>query len=303
MISKVKIYLTWTNIFLLDGHLSSVIYHLSTTNHYLYDTKKLTMDISLKGKWAVICGSSKGIGLATAKELANNGANCILMARNAVALEGAVKQLAQSGDQKHSYSATDFSDPAIVEEGIKKIIAEHRIEILINNTGGPKAGPILDASADDFERTFRQHLVCNQILARTVVPGMREAGYGRIVNIISTSVKTPLPNLGVSNTIRLAVASWAKTLANEIGQYNITVNNILPGLTETQRLDELVKHVAASVNKEADFIEKQLKDSIPMKRFGKPEEIANVISFLVSPAASYVNGVNIAVDGGRTPAL
>ncbi len=261
------------------------------------------MDISLKGKWAVICGSSQGIGLAAAKELATNGANCILMARNAVALEVAVKQLSQAGDQAHTFVAADFSDPGNVEEAIKKIISEHRVEILINNTGGPKAGPILEASTDDFEKTFRQHLVSNQILVRTVVPGMREAGYGRIVNIISTSVKTPLPNLGVSNTIRLAVASWAKTLANEIGQYNITVNNILPGLTQTQRLDELVKHVAGSVNKEADFIEQQMKDSIPMKRFGRPEEIANMISFLVSPAASYVNGVNIAVDGGRTPAL
>ena len=261
------------------------------------------MDISLHGKWAVICGSSQGIGLAAAKELAINGANCILMARNAVALEAAVKQLAQAGNQKHFFVAADFSDPRNVEAGIKKITSEHRVEILINNTGGPKAGPILDASTEDFEKTFRQHLVCNQILARTVVPGMREAGYGRIVNIISTSVKTPLPNLGVSNMIRLAVASWAKTLANEIGQYNITVNNVLPGLTQTQRLDELVKHVAGSANKEADFIEQQLKDSIPMKRFGKPEEIANMISFLVSPAASYVNGVNIAVDGGRTPAL
>jgi 3-oxoacyl-[acyl-carrier protein] reductase len=132
---------------------------------------------------------------------------------------------------------------------------------------------------------------------------MKDAGYGRIINIISTSVKTPLANLGVSNTIRLAVASWAKTLANEIGQFNITVNNILPGLTQTQRLDELVKHTADAVKKEQALIESQMKESIPMKRFGTPEEIANVIAFLASPAASYVNGTNIAVDGGRTPAL
>jgi len=190
-----------------------------------------------------------------------------------------------------------------VEENITRIARESQVEILINNTGGPKAGPILEASTDAFEQAFRQHLINNQILARTLVPGMREAGYGRIINIISTSVKTPLPNLGVSNTIRLAVASWAKTLANEIGQYNITVNNILPGLTETQRLDELVKHTAISAKKESSSVEAQLKDSIPMKRFGKAEEIANVIAFLASPAASYVNGVNIAVDGGRTPAL
>lgn len=261
------------------------------------------MNISLNGKYAVICGSSQGIGLATAKEMALNGANCILIARNPVVLAGAVKQLAKEGDQVHQWMAADFSDPQMVEKTIKSIVGKYRIEILVNNTGGPKASPILDATTDAFELAFKQHIICNQILARTVVPGMKEAGYGRIINIISTSVKTPLAGLGVSNTIRLAVAAWSKTLSNEIGQFNITVNNILPGLTETQRLDELVKHTADSSKREVDAVEKQLIESVPMKRFGKPEEIANVIAFLASPAASYVNGVNIAVDGGRTPAL
>ena len=261
------------------------------------------MDISLKGKTALICGSSQGIGLAAARELALNGANCILMARNADALQLAVSQLANQGDQHHQWAAVDFSDPEIVGQEIKKIIASQKIDILVNNTGGPKAGPIIEAFPGTFELAFKQHLINNQILVQHVVPGMREAGYGRIINIISTSVKTPLANLGVSNTIRLAVASWAKTLANEIGQYNITVNNILPGLTQTKRLDDLVKHTAASAKKDQQLVEAQLKESIPMKRFGKPEEIANMIAFLASPAASYVNGTNIAVDGGRTPAL
>jgi len=261
------------------------------------------MNISLKGKTAVICGSSQGIGLAAAKELAVSGANCILIARNPEALQAAVGQLSATGDQHHQWVAADFADSHSVEEAIKNIVSKQVVEILINNTGGPKAGPIIEASTDAFEQAFRQHLINNQILVRTVVPGMKEAGYGRIINIISTSVKTPLANLGVSNTIRLAVASWAKTLANEIGQYNITVNNILPGLTQTQRLDELVKHSANAAKKDEDMVESQLKDSVPMKRFGNPEEIANVIAFLASPAASYVNGTNIAVDGGRTPAL
>jgi 3-oxoacyl-[acyl-carrier protein] reductase len=261
------------------------------------------MDISLKGKFAVICGSSQGIGLAAAKELAINGANCILIARNPESLQAAVKQLAVTGDQHHQWVAVDFSDTRAVEGAIKKIADKQRVEILVNNTGGPKAGPIIEASTDAFEQAFRQHLINNQILAKTVVPGMKDTGYGRIINIISTSVKTPLANLGVSNTIRLAVASWAKTLSNEIGKFNITVNNILPGLTQTQRLDELVKHTADAVKKEQALIEFQMKESIPMKRFGTPEEIANVIAFLASPAASYVNGTNIAVDGGRTPAL
>jgi len=261
------------------------------------------MNISLKGKSAVICGSSQGIGLAAAKELAVNGANCILIARNPEALKTAMAQLPVSGDQHHKWMAADFADNLSVEEAIKNIVSKERVEILINNTGGPKAGPVLEASAEDFEQAFRQHLINNQVLVKAVVPGMKEAGYGRIINIISTSVKTPLANLGVSNTIRLAVASWAKTLANEIGQFNITVNNILPGLTQTQRLDELVRHTASVAKKDQDLVESQLKDSIPMKRFGTPEEIANMIAFLASPAASYVNGTNIAVDGGRTPAL
>ena len=294
MISKIKIKWTPSNIFLTANR------QPPTANRHPYICN---MDISVKGKNAVICGSSQGIGLAAAKELAMNGANCILMARDPKALEQAIVQLPGQGDQHHQWVAADFSDPGLVGHHIGNIVRENRIEILVNNTGGPKAGNILDAPAEAFELAFRQHLICNQILARAVVPGMREAGYGRIVNIISTSVKTPLANLGVSNTIRLAVASWAKTLANEIGQYNITVNNILPGLTNTQRLTELIKHTAASVKKDSEIIEAQMKESIPMKRFGTPEEIANMIAFLASPAASYVNGVNIAVDGGRTPAF
>jgi 3-oxoacyl-[acyl-carrier protein] reductase len=261
------------------------------------------MDISLKNKNAVIGGSSQGIGLAAAQELALNGANCFLMARNAEKLQLAVNGLSKSGTQQHRGITVDFNDPSAVEQAIKKLTGELRIEILVNNTGGPKAGPILDAPTNAFEMAFRQHLICNQILVQAVVPGMREAGYGRIINIISTSVKTPLANLGVSNTIRLAVASWAKTMANEIGRYNITVNNILPGLTQTRRLDDLVIHGASLQKKDPEEVEAQLKESIPMKRFGRPEEIAQVIAFLASPAASYVNGTNIAVDGGRTPAL
>ena len=261
------------------------------------------MEISLKGKWAVICGSSAGIGLAAAEELAVNGANCILVARNAETLKTCVAQLAKHGSQEHGWMAADFSDNEQVKDCFQKIIKEHRIEILVNNTGGPKAGPILDAAPEVFEQAFRQHLVNNQLIAQAVVPGMKQAGYGRIINIISTSVKTPLPGLGVSNTTRLAVAAWAKTLANELGQYNITVNNVLPGLTNTQRLDDLIAHTAAAAKKEKDQVAAQMKDSIPMKRFGTPAEIANMVAFLASPAASYINGTNIAVDGGRTPAF
>jgi len=261
------------------------------------------MDLSLKGKYAVICGSSQGIGLAAAKELAINGANCILLARNSGMLHEAVEELAKNGDQHHQWMSVNFSDPSRVAAAMQELVSDRRIEILINNTGGPKAGPILEAGADAFEAAFRQHLICNQVLAQALVPGMRAAGYGRIINILSTSVKTPLASLGVSSTIRLAVAAWAKTLAGEVGVYNITVNNILPGLTETQRLQELLKHTAAATKTDLAAVETQMKESVPMKRFGRAEEIANVIAFLASPAAAYVNGTNIAVDGGRTPAF
>lgn len=261
------------------------------------------MNISVTGKFAVICGSTQGIGFAAAGELAALGANCILIARNEEALVKAVSELPKTGKQQHHYAIAHFSDTEQVREAIAGIVSEVKVEILVNNTGGPNAGPLLDAPAAAFETAFRQHLVCNQILAQAVIPGMKAAGYGRIINIISTSVKTPLPNLGVSNTIRLAVAAWAKSLSNEVAQYNITVNNVLPGLTQTGRLDSLVRLTAAAENRDPKITADQMIQTIPAKRFGTPAEIANMIGFLASPAASYVNGTNIAVDGGRTPAL
>jgi 3-oxoacyl-[acyl-carrier protein] reductase len=261
------------------------------------------MDISLSGRTAVICGSTQGIGFAAATALAEQGARCILLARNETALQAAIARLPESKDGKHLYAVADFSDPEQVRAAITRITGNANVEILVNNSGGPKAGPVLEASADAFETAFRMHLVCNQVLAQALVPGMKSAGYGRIINIISTSVKTPLPNLGVSNTIRLAVASWAKSLSNEVAQYNITVNNVLPGLTQTGRLESLINLSAAAEKKEPKAVADQMRQSIPAKRFGTPAEIASVIGFLASPAASYVNGANIAVDGGRTPAL
>src|SRR5690606_16010200 len=145
--------------------------------------------------------------------------------------------------------------------------------------------------------------IINQLLAQCVLPGMKKEGYGRIINIISTSVKIPLQTLGVSNTIRAAVAACAKTLSNEVGQYNITVNNILPGSTQTDRLDSLIAEREKKEDTSREMVEKEMTDKIPLKRFGTPEEIANVAAFLASPAASYVNGVSIPVDGGRTGSI
>lgn len=261
------------------------------------------MNLSLEGKNAVICGSTQGIGLAIAEELALLGANCTLFARNEEALEIAVRSLDIALRQKHGFVVADFSKPVEVKESIEKHVASTAVHILINNTGGPPAGPILEATEEAFLEAINQHLICNHILAKAVVPSMKKEGYGRIVNVISTSVKIPLKNLGVSNTTRGAVASWSKTLANELGQYNITVNNILPGFTSTKRLSTLIDTIAKKGNTMVELVEKNMIEDVPMKRFAEASEIAAVAAFLASPAASYVNGVSIPVDGGRTGSI
>ncbi len=261
------------------------------------------MNLSLKGKTALVCGSTQGIGLASAIELSKLGATCILMARNEEALQAAVLQLNNSYEQVHYYLVADFDKPEMVKQVINDFVADHPVHILINNSGGPAGGPIVNAAEEEFINTFNRHLICNHILAKAVVPSMKAAVYGRIINIISTSVKVPLPNLGVSNTIRGAVASWSKTMANELGQFNITVNNVLPGATATQRLKSIIQNNATKKGAAVDAIEEEMKNEIPAKRFADASEIANVVAFLASPAASYINGVNIPVDGGRTGSI
>ena len=262
------------------------------------------MNLTLAGKTAVVCGSTQGMGLAIAQQLATQGAAVVLVARNAEKLAEVVKTLPTDQHQVHHTVTADFSDPAVVKAAIEKHLAQHpAAHILINNTGGPAPGLAIDADLVDYQSAFNQHLICNQVLAQALVPAMQQAGYGRIINVISTSVKQPLPNLGVSNTIRGAVASWAKTLANELGQYNITVNNVLPGATETGRLSAIFENKAKKTATRVEQVIEHEKAIIPMRRFGSPQEFANVVGFLASPAGAYVNGVNIPVDGGRTACL
>jgi 3-oxoacyl-[acyl-carrier protein] reductase len=261
------------------------------------------MNISLEGRKALVCGSTQGIGLATAIELSILGASCVLMARNETALQDALQKLDISKGQQHTFLVADFSKPHEVKEVIETYTKENDVHIVINNTGGPKAGPIVEAEEEAFRIAFNQHVICNQIITKAVIPGMKKTGYGRIINIISTSVKIPLNNLGVSNTIRGAVASWAKTMANELGKFNITVNNILPGMTKTGRLESLIANIAATKNISIEEVSKHMQAEIPMKRFGEASEIAAVVAFLASPAAAYVNGTSIPVDGGRTGSI
>lgn len=261
------------------------------------------MNLSLEGKNAVVCGGSQGIGFAIAEELAIMGANCTLVARNKEKLETAVQQLDVTIRQTHSIIAADFSNNEDVRKFITALVAKQPIQILINNTGGPPPGAIVDANETDFIKAFNQHVINNQILVKAVLPSMKAARFGRIINIISTSVKIPLKNLGVSNTIRGAVASWAKTLSNEVAQYNITVNNVLPGFAETERLKSLIKTNAQKAGTEEKNIVSQMVAEIPARRFGSASEIAAMAAFLASPAASYVNGTSIPVDGGRTGSI
>jgi 3-oxoacyl-[acyl-carrier protein] reductase len=261
------------------------------------------MNLSLSGRTAIVSGSTQGIGFACAIELALLGANCVLLARNAASLQGAIQKLDMSQGQRHKYLVADFNKPSELKAVIENFMQQNDVQVLINNTGGPPGGSIIEASEEAFVNAFDQHLICNHILTKAVVPSMKETGYGRIINIISTSVKIPLRNLGVSNTIRGAVASWAKTMANELGQYNITVNNILPGSIRTQRLQSIIKDTAVSSNKSFETVEQEMQKEIPMKRFADASELAAVAAFLASPAASYVNGVSIPVDGGRTGSI
>lgn len=263
-----------------------------------------TINVTLQGKTALVCGGSQGIGEAVCVELAQLGCNVLALARSESNLIQVVQKLSTSSGNKHFYIAIDISNRNALQKAIESFLQTHSsIHILINNTGGPKGGPILKASEEEFVTAFQNHVLVSALLTRLVLPGMKQDGYGRIINIVSTSVKVPIPNLGVSNTIRASMANWAKTLSLEVGPLGVTVNNVLPGFTETSRLRSLIESAAQSSQKSIQEVEQTWKSVIPLGRFGSPEEIASVVAFLASPAASYIHGTNITVDGGRTGCL
>ncbi|RYY49582.1 MAG: SDR family oxidoreductase [Chitinophagaceae bacterium] len=262
------------------------------------------MNLNLKGKTAIVCGSTQGLGYASAVELALMGASIVLFARSEEKLKEVIGKLDTSHDQTHSYLVADFSNVAEVKAVIDAYIESgNRAQILVNNTGGPAGGPALTAMNNEFLQAFNNHLINNHQLVQALVPGMKTAGWGRIINIISTSVKAPLAGLGVSNTIRAAVANWSKTLATELGPFGITVNNVLPGFTATVRADYVIAKKAKDTGRTEEAIMEELVKEIPVGRIGQPEEFGAAVAFLCSPAAAYINGINLPVDGGRLTCL
>ena len=261
------------------------------------------MDLNLSGKHALVCGASEGIGRAAAHELALLGANVTVLARRAEALQAVVDALPARNGQRHGRITADVSHTDALAEKVRALAAERRIDILVNNTGGPPGGPVASATADAFVQAFTRHLLANQALVQAVLPGMQAAGWGRIVNVVSTSVREPIQGLGVSNTTRGAVAAWAKTLSREVASQGITVNNVLPGFTETGRIAQIVGDRARSSGKSEQQVADGMKATVPAARFARPEEVAAAIAFLCSPAAGYINGVSLAVDGGRMQSI
>lgn len=261
------------------------------------------MDLDLTGRHALVCGASEGIGRATAQELALLGADVTVLSRREDALRAVVDALPRTGDQRHGLLAADLADTDGLRAAVAARVAERPVHVLVNNTAGPAGGPVHAADEAAFLDTFRRHLLANQALVQATLPGMRAAGWGRIVNVISTSVYEPIPNLGVSNTIRGAVASWAKTLSREVAGDGITVNNVLPGYTETGRLAQILADRARAGGQTEDAVAAAMRASVPAGRFARPAEVAAAIAFLCAPAAGYVNGISLAVDGGRLQSI
>jgi len=257
------------------------------------------------GKTALVGGSSQGLGAASALSLSKQGANIILLARNESLLKTVLTSLSQSDNRQHHYIVADHSQPKqvrkLVEEHLKK--TNQTIDILINNTGGPSPGPISEMSSDDILNTVQMHLVAAHELVQLVIPSMKRKQFGRIINITSTSIKEPIPDLGLSNTVRTAVANWAKTLAMELAVFGITVNNVLPGTISTGRIEQILQARARKASISYETALANWMSTIPMARFGTPQEIGDTVAFLASPSAAYITGINLPVDGGRTKSL
>lgn len=262
------------------------------------------MDLDLTGKHALVCGGSEGIGRATAHELALLGASVTVLARRESALREVAEQLPRAAPgQLHAWIVADVGETAALRAKIEAAGNAAPFHILVNNSSGPPSGAVHDSAPDAFYDAFRLHLIAAQACVQAVLPGMRDARWGRILNVVSTSVREPIANLGVSNTVRGAVAGWAKTLSRELGPAGITVNNVLPGYTRTQRLEQILHDRARAAHKSEDEIARAMLASVPVGRFAEAQEVAAALAFLATPAAAYINGVSLAVDGGRMQSI
>jgi 3-oxoacyl-[acyl-carrier protein] reductase len=257
------------------------------------------LTIDLTGRKALVCGSSQGIGRSIARTMANAGAGVTLLARNADQLKRELDQLSGDGND---VLVADFMQPDSLQ-AIKEQVQSGKYDILVNNAGGPPPGSVHTADWQQFEKAITMHLQTSHQLAQWVLPHMKEQHFGRMINIMSTSVKIPLDGLGVSNTVRGAVASWAKTMANELGQWGITVNNLLPGFMETGRLTQIIDNKAEKAGTSAETIAENMKQTVPVRRFGHPYEMGYLATFLASDLAGYISGTSIPVDGGRTGSI
>ena len=253
----------------------------------------------LNEKLVLVTGASRGIGRAIALILGNAGATVI---GTATSDEGAsnITKIFNENNILGKGMKLNVTDNEQISELLKSITADYgSVDILVNNSGGPHGGPLIEANEDEFRIAFERLLICNHILAKAVFPGMKEMKCGRIINIISTSIRQVIAGLGVSNTIRGSVAQWGKSLALELGELGITVNNVLPGYTSTSRLKELAKNKSKSTGISEEDLYKLWGNNTSLKRLGVPEEIAEGIAFLASDASSYINGHNLSIDGGR----
>ena len=264
----------------------------------LLRNQSVLSDNALEGKTALICGASRGIGAATARIMAKAGANVILASRSQEQLNTLLSEISSLGEGKHQILVLDLEDTDSLAVRIQPILNQGPVHILVNNAGGPPGGPLLNASVEELAQPFTRHLHAAHTLVKLLTPGMIMADYGRIIQIISTSVREPIPNLGVSNTLRGAMASWAKSLSRELHP-SITINNVLPGFTDTERLGSLAQSIHDRTGQSIEAIHDGWMSQVPIERLIDPLETASVIAFLASPAAGAIRGVSLPVDGGR----
>ncbi len=261
------------------------------------------MNISLLGKKALVGGSSKGIGKAIAEQLASSGASVTLMARNEEDLKSVVSKLDTEQGQKHGYLLVDFSDFERLREVLKEFFQTNNIDILVNNTQGPEAGGALEKRVEDYQNAFNLLFKSVVLTTELAIAHMQRNQWGRIINVASISVKEPLNYLALSNSIRAAVVTWAKSLSIDVGKDNITVNNILTGYFDTDRIAQLNSKKAEKMGISPTEVRAEMEERVPAKRIGKPEEYGYLVTFLASDKAAYISGTNIPIDGGLLKSL